>query len=278
MKMAGIDFPKEKTKTYTGLPIPMGIFIVLFLGAVILTLFLTLPIIALFSSFRLPDFFSALTSPYFSQSLLLSIVTTFISTAIIFLLGTPLAYVISRVSFKGKELAALLIDLPIVIPPSVAGVGLLLVFGRRGLLGEWLYEWGISLSFSTAAVILAQIFISAPFFIRSAKSGFANVSVELEAMSRSLGAGWLRTFIRVTLPLAKPFLISGIMMSWARALGEFGATIMFAGNFIGKTETLPLAIYSAMNDDLGTAIVLANLLLVISLLLMIMVRLFTVKE
>lgn len=279
MKMLGsVDFYLGIRRYFLGLPMPFGIVVSMFLLALILSLFMTLPIIALFSSFRLEDFYTALSSPHLGKSLFLSIITTSISSAIIFLFGTPLAYILARLSFKGKEFASIIIELPIVIPPSVAGLGLLLVFGRRGVIGEWLYEQGISISFTTIAVILAQVFISAPFFIRSARSGFAGASVELEAMARSLGASWWRTFIRVTLPLAKPLLITGLITSWARALGEFGATIMFAGNFIEKTETMPLAIYSAMNDDIGVAIVLANILLMISILLMIIVRFFTEKD
>lgn len=256
------------------LSMPLLIFLLVLVMAFIFALFLILPVVALVSSFRYEDLLTALESPHLSKALVLSIVTTIISSGLILLFGTPLAYMLERFSFKGKGLLILLLDLPMVIPPSVAGLGLLLVFGRRGIIGEGLNEIGISLSFTTIAVIIAQVFISAPFFIRSARSGFVQASVELELMARSLGANWWSSFKRVTMPLAKPLIITGLITSWARSLGEFGATIMFAGNFIGKTETLPLAIFSAMNEDMGVAIVLANILLSMSVVLLVTVRIF----
>ncbi|GIQ69648.1 molybdenum ABC transporter permease [Xylanibacillus composti] len=258
--------------------VPVGYSVVFFLLSTLIVAFLCLPIIGLFTSITTEHLYAAFRSPHLSYGLALSLFTSIISIGIIVLLGTPLAYMLARSSFRGKQLLEVLVDLPMVIPPSVAGIGLILAFGRKGLIGSWLAEHGIVISFTVVAVIFAQVFIAAPFYIRSAKEGFKHDGKEMEAMARSLGASWWRSFYRVSLPLARPYLISGMLTSWARALGEFGATIMFAGNFLGKTETLPLAIYSAMNEDLGVAIVLANLLLVMSLLLMATVRLLAVER
>lgn len=256
----------------------LQIFFPLFACTVLLVSFLTLPIIILLFSVTPEHVLRTLDSPHLSSSLFISLSTTLCSSAIIFLLGTPLAYVMARYTFWGKGVLNIAIDLPMVIPPSVAGIGLLLAFGRRSMFGEFLQHFGVSISFTAVAVIMAQIFISAPFYIRSARSGFLIVNSDMETMARSLGATWWSAFRRITLPIAKPYMISGILTSWARALGEFGATIMFAGSFMGKTETMPLAIYSAMNDDLGVAIVLANILLACSLTLMVSVRIFSSKR
>ena len=265
-----------RSKNLIGMP--WGVSLLLVVCCVILLGFLSLPVLSLFFSITPEHVWSALQSPHLKSSLLLSLWTTVVSAAIILLLGTPVAYLLARFDFRGKGLLSLVVDLPMVIPPSVAGIGLLLAFGRRSPLGSWLAEHGLTVSFTTAAVILAQVFIAAPFFIRSARVGFLTADGEMEAMARSLGAGWWLTFRRITLQLARPYLISGLLTAWARALGEFGATIMFAGSFLGKTETMPLAIYSAMNEDLGVAIVLANLLLLLSIALMVLVRVFPVRK
>ena len=257
---------------------PLGMSLLVGVSCLALLGFLSLPILSLFFSITPEHVWNALHNPHLKSSLLLSIVTTAVSAAIILLLGTPVAYVLARMKFRGKGLLSLIVDLPMVIPPSVAGIGLLLAFGRRSPVGGWLAEHGVAISFTTVAVVMAQVFIAAPFFIRSARVGFLMADGEMEAMARSLGAGWWLTFRRITLQLARPYLVSGLLTSWARALGEFGATIMFAGNFLGKTETMPLAIYSAMNEDLGVAIVLANLLLLLSITLMVLVRIFPVRK
>ncbi len=258
--------------------VPVGFTILFSLVSLLIVCFLCMPIIGLFTSITLDHLYAALRSPHLRSGVALSLFTSIISISLIVMLGTPLAYMLARSSFRGKQLLEVLVDLPMVIPPSVAGIGLILAFGRKGLIGSWLADYGITISFTVVAVIFAQVFIAAPFYIRSAKEGFKDSSKEMEAMARSLGASWWRSFSQVTLPLARPYLLSGMLTSWARALGEFGATIMFAGNFLGRTETLPLAIYSAMNEDLGVAIVLANLLLVMSLLLMATVRMLAVER
>jgi molybdate transport system permease protein len=246
--------------------------VVSFVGALFL-IFLSLPIASLFFALEPAQLVAAMDSPYLLQSLRTSLLTTGASAVMIVVLGTPLAYMLARYSFRGKALLSMLLDLPMVVPPTVAGIGLLMAFGRRGLLGAPLGALGISLSFSTAAVVMAQVFIAAPFFIRTTRIGFAAASPELELMARTMGANTWMTLRRITLPLVGPYMVSGLLTALARALGEFGASIMFAGNFAGRTQTIPIAIFTAMQSDLGVALVLADILLVISLLLMGIVRL-----
>ena len=191
----------------------------------------------------------------------LSLGTTLVSAVLIALLGTPLAYVLARRRFPGKTLLAVLVELPIVLPPAVAGLALLVAFGRRGPFGPLLESAGVSLPFSTAAVILAQVFVAAPFFVRTAQVGFAGISPEVVDAARVDGAAGLVLFRYVTLPLAIHALAAGLALSWARALGEFGATILFAGNLSGRTQTMPLLVYSVFERDIGAAI-WAGLLLV----------------
>jgi molybdate transport system permease protein len=173
----------------------------------------------------------------------LSLVTTTVSLVLTVVGGTPIALVLARRSFRGASILETVIDLPIVLPPSVAGLALLLVLGRRGVLGDQLNALGISLPFTTAAVVIAQTFVSAPFYIRSARAGFAGVDRDLEEMGRSFGATEFQVFRRITAVAAGPALAAGVVMSWARSLGEFGATIMFAGSTPGQTLTLPLVVY-----------------------------------
>jgi molybdate transport system permease protein len=180
------------------------------------------------------------------DALRLSAITTLLTLMLAVTLGTPLAFVLARRNFPGREAIDTLIGLPIVLPPAVAGVGLLMAFGRRGLLGPTLAGLGVTVGFTTAAVVLAQLFVSAPFYVRAARTAFESVDQELEIVSRTLGVSNWRTFWRVTVPVALPGLISGSVFCWARALGEFGATIMFAGSFQGRTQTMPLAIYAAL--------------------------------
>ena len=214
-------------------------------------------------------------APTVLAALRLSLLTSALTVLIAVVTGTPLAYVLARYRFRGAALLDILIDLPLVLPPAVAGVALLAAFGRSGLAGQFLSGLGIELPFTPAAVVVAQTFVSAPFFLRAAKSGFAGVDVRLEQISATLGESPFGTFRRITLPLARNALIGGAIMTWARALGEFGATILFAGNFIGRTQTMPLAIYSAMQTDLNVALVLAAILLLTSFVLLVLLRLVT---
>jgi molybdate transport system permease protein len=205
----------------------------------------------------------------------LSLVTTAVSLVVSVAIGLPLAYVLARRSFRGRWLIDAIVDLPIVLPPSVAGLALLLVLGRRGLLGGPLNAAGIDIAFTTIAVVIAQAFVSAPFFIRSARAGIASVDRDLEDAARVDGASELRLFRDVTVPLAAPALAAGLVMTWARALGEFGATIMFAGNVEGRTQTLPLVVYSEFQaGDLDASIAAAAILVVAAFGVLVAVRAF----
>ncbi len=244
-------------------------------AAVILVLFLAVPLAALVG--RATSETQGLTpqaARTLRQALTLSAVTSVITLGIVVALGTPLAYLLARRRFRGSRLVDTLVDLPIVLPPAVAGIALLVAFGRRGVVGRWLGEVGISVGFTTAAVVLAQIFVAVPFFVRAANSGFIRVDPDLEAAAADLGASPARVFWTVTLPLARPGLAAGAVLAWARALGEFGATIMFAGNFPGRTQTMPLAIYGRFGaGDLQSALLLSLVLLVASMLVLLGIRL-----
>jgi molybdate transport system permease protein len=233
--------------------------------------FLITPLIALLWR-ALPGLPGHGVSPLVADALRLSLLTTFATTVISVLIGTPTAYLLARYHFRGRSVLDTLIDLPTVLPPAVAGIALLMAFGRRGLLGGLLATVGITLPFTTAAVIIAQTFVAAPFYIRGARAGFTSVDRRLEQIAATLGVPNWRIFWRVTLPLARSSLLSGAIMTWARALGEFGATIMFAGNFQGRTQTMPLAIYTGLQEDLTGALILAGILLIVSFGLLIGVR------
>ncbi len=244
----------------------------LLLSALAMFCFLVTPLVALLWR-ALPALSGAAFGPLVVGALRLSLLTTFATTSISFLIGTPTAYLLARHDFRGRAVLDTLIDLPMVLPPAVAGLALLMAFGRRGLLGEPLSAVGISLPFTTVAVIIAQTFVAAPFYIRGAQTGFSAVDRRLEQIAATLGVSNWRVFWRVTFPLARRSLLSGAIMTWARALGEFGATIMFAGNLQGRTQTMPLAIYMGLQEDLDPALTLAGILLVVSFSLLIAVRL-----
>ena len=231
------------------------------LPTVLLAVFVGLPLLALVvRAFMTGELLHQLTQPIVLSALRLSALTSVASLLIIVLVGTPTAYLLARSAFPGKRILDTFIDVPLALPPVVVGVALLLVFGRLGVVGRWLYPVGIEIAFTTLAVVLAQVFVAAPFYVRSAKIGFARVDPELEEIAVTLGASTWQTLRYVTMPLAWPALVGGAVLSWARAVGEFGATIMFAGNFTGRTQTMPLAIMTALESDLQTAIVLATLL------------------
>ena len=229
-------------------------------------LFIGLPVGALLlKAGQQESFLSSLTSGPALTAMRLSLVTSAISMVVIVLVGTPFAYLLARSKSPFLRLVDTLVELPLVMPPVVAGVAMLMAFGRRGVLGAPLEDLGITLPFTTAAVIMAQVFVASPFFVRAAKLGFQSVGTEHEDISRTLGVSPWWTFWRITLPLAAPSLLTGLALSWARAVSEFGATIMFAGNLTGKTQTMPLAIMSAMESSLDTALVLSVLLVLGSL-------------
>lgn len=234
--------------------------------------FLLVPLVALIYQASGGDIFASLFSETAVQAIQLSLTTTLISTALGILLGTPLAYVMARYQFRLKRYIDVLIDLPSIMPPAVAGLALLMAFGRRGIVGSYLEAWGIQIAFTQTAVILAQLFISVPFFIRAATLGFAAVDPELEEAAALDGATGWQIFRYLVVPLAWTALVSGAVTSWARALGEFGATIIFAGNFPGRTQTMPLAIYLGFEMDLELALTLSLILIVFASLSLFIVK------
>jgi molybdate transport system permease protein len=243
-------------------------------AAVALTLFLALPVAALLARAvgggLLAD---AVGSHVVLDALLLSLGTTAVSLGLAIALGGPLAYALARRRFRGAALVEAFVDLPIVLPPAVAGLALLLLLGRRGWLGEPLAALGIALPFTTIAVVLAQTFVAAPFFVRAARTGFAAVDRDLEDAARVDGATEVGVVRHVTLPLAASALGAGLVMTWARALGEFGATIMFAGNVAGRTQTLPLVVYGEFQGgDLDASIAAAAILVLAALGVLVAVR------
>lgn len=237
-----------------------------------LLLFLLLPLLALILRVDLLALPANLVNPQVQQAIRLSLVTTGISTWLTLLFGTPLAYLLARHSFRGRAAMDTLLDLPMVLPPSVAGIALLLAFGRRGLLGAYLADLGLTIAFTQVAVVLAQLFVAAPFYIKAAIAGFRSVDQELEQAAALDGATRWNTFRYITFPLAWSALFGGAVMTWARALGEFGATIIFAGNFPGRTQTMPLAIYIGFELDLAVALTLAVILLALSFLVLFVVK------
>jgi molybdate transport system permease protein len=244
--------------------------------ALLLLLFMLLPLAAIVAR-ALPLRAEGWLSSGTFDALQLSLVTATTSALLSIVLGTPIAYLLAREEFRGKAIVDTLIDVPMVLPPAVAGLALLMAFGRRGLVGPALSAMGIELPFTTAAVVMAQTFVAAPFYIRAAKSGFAAVNQGLEQMSALLGVSNLRTFFRITLPLAAPSLFGGALMTWARALGEFGATIMFAGNFQGRTQTMPLAIYIGLESNLDSALALSVILIIVSFGILAAIRVISPK-
>ena len=234
-------------------------------------LFLGLPVaVLILRSVADGSLTDAITTPVVLDALLLSLGTTAISVMLTVTFGLPLAWLMARRTFRGSWLVETIVDLPIVLPPAVAGLGLLLVFGRRGLIGE---AFDVGIPFTTFAVILAQTFVSAPFFIRSARTGIASVDRDLEAAARVDGATELQLFRRITAPLATTALAAGLVMAWARSLGEFGATIMFAGNIEGRTQTLPLVVYGEFQGgDLDASIAAAAILVLAAFGVLIAVR------
>ena len=233
-------------------------------AAALLLLFLSLPFVAVLLRSSPREVLRHLTDSPVLDALRLSLMTGLAATLAIVLLGTPAAYLLATRRFPGKRLIETLIDLPLVLPPTVAGFALLMAFGRLGLAGAALRAAGISLPFTTAAVVVAQAFMAAPFYVAAARAGFTAVDPSLVETAATLGASEAGRFFRVLLPLARPLLVSGAAMSAARALGEFGATITFAGNLPGTTQTMPLAVYVALQSDLDTALVLSVVLLLAS--------------
>jgi molybdate transport system permease protein len=240
--------------------------VVVALASALLVLFIALPLASLYLHVAPARFAAEIVTPPALAALRLSLLTTAASLALTLALGTPLAYVLARARFPGRTAIDALVDLPIVVPPAVAGLALLFVFGKFGLAGPALDALHVRIAFTTLAVVLAQLFVGAPFYVRAARAGFTAVERVYEEASATLGMGPLRTFVRVTVPLAFPALAGGAVLAWARALGEFGATIMFAGNLQGVTQTLPLAVYLGLESgDIDLAAALAVVLVTIAL-------------
>jgi len=235
-----------------------------FAAATIAFGFLLLPIVALFTHQSLRELLHQLTNPVVTDALVVSAKTSAIAQAAILLFGTPTAYLIARHRFPGRAFVITLVELPLVLPPAVAGVGLLVAFGRLGLLGGTFDALGVDVAFNQAAVVLAVTFVAGPLYMRQAIASFEAVDDNLVSASRTLGAGPERTFFRVVLPLARAGLAAGAALSLARGLGEFGATIMFAGSFQGVTQTLPLAIYAEFDRDFDVAVTISALLVIIT--------------
>ena len=246
--------------------------IVLTVACVPLIAILLLPLLALVLRVSPARLLTNLATPQVAQAISLSLTTTAITLLLTVLAGTPVAYVLARRRFRGRVVLDTLVDLPMVLPPSVAGIALLVAFGRLGLVGRYLDLAGVSIAFTQAAVVLAQMFVAAPFYIKSAAAGIAAVDRELEQAAALDGAGPAQVFGRVTAPLAGGAMFGGAVMTWARALGEFGATIVFAGNFPGRTQTMPLAIYLGFELDFDVALTLAAILLAISFVVLFVVK------
>lgn len=245
----------------------------LLLPAAIGLAFLVLPLAGLLIRAPWSTLPSRLAEPAVAQALRLSLICASSATVACVVFGVPLAWLLARVDFPGRKLVRALVTVPLVLPPVVGGVALLLVFGRRGLVGQWLYEWfGVTIPFSTAGVVLAEAFVAMPFLVIAVEGALRGADTRYEEAAATLGAGRWTTFRRVTLPLVAPGIAAGTVLCWARALGEFGATITFAGNFPGRTQTMPLAVNLALETDLEAAIVLSLILLTVSVLILASLR------
>ncbi|MER5335246.1 ABC transporter permease [Micromonospora sp. NPDC049460] len=242
-----------------------GVPVALLLPAVLGLAFLVLPLVGLLARTPWATLPQRLTEPGVLTALRLSLLTATLATLLCLLLGVPLAWLLARVEFPGRRLVRALVTVPLVLPPVVGGVALLLVFGRRGLLGGWLdATFGITLPFTTAGVVLAEAFVAMPFLVIAVEGALRGADRRYEEAAATLGAGRWTTFTHVTLPLVAPGLAAGAVLCWARALGEFGATITFAGNYPGRTQTMPLAVYLALETDVQAAVVLSLVLLTVS--------------
>lgn len=242
------------------------------LPGLLLLLLFGLPLLALVVRASNSTFLEYALSPQAIDALRLSLVTSLITVVVTVVLGTPLAYLLARWKFRFKSWVELLIDLPVALPPSVAGLALLIAFGRQGIFGPTLAQLGVALPFTTAAVVMAQTFVAAPLYIRAARIGFAEVDLQLEEAAHVEGASPWQLFREVMFPLAGRALTSGAVLTWTRAIGEFGATILFAGNLEGVTQTMPMAIYLGFERSLGVAIALSVVLVGVSTILLLLTR------
>jgi molybdate transport system permease protein len=243
-------------------------------AATLVTLaFLVVPIVAIFLRVSPAALVEALGSEVARDALVVTLQTTLVAQLLIVLFGTPTAYLLATRRFPGHALAVTLVELPLVLPPAVAGIGLLATFGRLGLLGGSLSALGVEIAFTKVAVVLAVMFVSGPFYVRTAVAAFGEVDTTLTDAARTLGSGPARTFARVALPLALSGLGAGVALSFARGIGEFGATIMFAGSLQGVTQTLSLAVYEQFDIDFDTALAIGAELVVVSAAVLLVVKL-----
>ena len=242
------------------------------LPSLLLLALLALPVLALLWRAGTEGMLALIAEPSALSALKLSLLTSTLSMLIAVLTGTPLAFVLARRKFAGKTFLELVIDLPIVLPPSVAGIALLIAFGRQGVFGSWLSSIGLTLPFTTTAVVLAQTFVSAPLFVRAARIGFAGIEHQIVEAAYVEGSNEWQLFRYLMFPLAGRAVLSGAILAWTRAIGEFGATILFAGNLEGVTQTMPLAIYLGLERSLGVALALSTVLVFVSFLLLLVTR------
>lgn len=244
--------------------------------AAIATVFLTLPFIGLFQRAPWSSLGGLLTSSSTTEALRVSLIVSFTATLIVFILGTPLAWVLARINFSGRRFIRSLVVLPMVLPPVVGGTALLFALGRGGFIGQWLKAWfDISLPFTISGAVVAAVFVSLPFYVIAMESALITSQDqlhELENVARTLGLPPLSVLYRVTLPRVRPAMVAGLALAWARALGEFGATITFAGNLPGQTQTLPLATFLALESNPEEALALSLILVVVSLSVLLMLR------
>jgi molybdate transport system permease protein len=251
----------------TGIPAP------LLVPAAVGIAFLVLPVVGLLVRTPWSDLGPKLTAPGVGDALRLSLLSATLATALSLVMGVPLAWVLARSRIRGRAVLRALVTVPLVLPPVVGGVALFLVLGRQGLIGQWLYEqFDVTIPFTTTAVVIAETFVAMPFLVISVEGALRAADARFEDAAATLGAGRWTTFRRVTLPLVSPGIAAGAVLCWARALGEFGATITFAGNFPGTTQTMPLAVYLALQEDTEAAIVLSLVLLTVSLATLLLLR------
>ena len=233
--------------------------------------FILLPIgILLFNAFSNNNLINALNNPIVTSALFLSLITSLIAITIVIVIGIPVAHIISYSNSRFIKYVDYTIELPIILPPVVVGFAMLMTFGRNGPVGKYLMDFGVSIPFTTIAVILAQIFVAFPFFLRSVRLGLSNINTDFEDIGSSLGLNPLKRFFYINLPLAWKSIINGAALGWARAISEFGATLVFAGNLTGETQTMPLAIISTMESDFELGITLSAILILISTLVLIL--------
>ncbi|HLT09963.1 MAG TPA: ABC transporter permease [Micromonosporaceae bacterium] len=260
---------RRPTRRRTGRLVPAPLVI----PAALALAFLVLPLVGLLVRAPWPTLPQRLAESEVLEALRLSLVAATLATAVCLVLGVPLAWLLARVDFPGRRLVRALVTVPLVLPPVVGGLALLLLLGRRGLIGQWLYEWfGITIPFTTTAVVIAEAFVAMPFLVIAVEGALRGADDRYEEAAATLGASRWTTFRRVTLPLVAPGIAAGSVLCWARALGEFGATITFAGNFPGRTQTMPLSVYLLLETDPPAAIVLSLVLLAVSIAILVTLR------